>query len=405
MTAVPNGDLYEVFDHYNVPLGADGTPYEYFEALRDQAVGTKTFVGWSHQQGGFWVVTGWDEAREIMHDPETFSNEEVVFPPFQTPGDRRMMLSSYDDPEHRRYRQLVQTPFSPRSVAALSDRLKLDAHALLDSFADRRAIDAATDMAQIIPGRMIALMLGLPPEEGTRYATWVEAMTQPLRFLEPEWAARQVAELHESFGEILAERRRKPGEDALSFLIAATGEGAPLTDEELEDFFVVMLVGGIENTGRLLANMFWRLGWDRELRRRLIHNRSKLPLAIDEFLRYYSPGIAGRLVTKDVSIGKSELKKGDQVVLFHAIINRDPRQFPYPDAFVPDRENNRHFALGLGLHRCLGMHLLRMEALATFDVVLQRMPGWELDPDNPSRWVSGQTGGMNRVPILITERA
>ncbi|MCU1500304.1 MAG: cinA, partial [Acidimicrobiales bacterium] len=178
-------------------------------------------------------------------------------------------------------------------------------------------------------------------------------------------------------------------------------DGERLSDEELQDFFIALLIGGIDNTVYLLANMLWRLAWDRELRRRLVRRPDMLETAIDEFLRFYSPGIVCRLVTREVTVGGATMAPGDHVVVFHPIINRDARQFEYPDVFVPERSPNRHFALGLGIHRCLGMHLLRVEARVVAEEFMRRIPEWELDPERASRWSPGQVGGMASVPIVF----
>jgi cytochrome P450 len=392
--------LYTSFDHYNPPIGPDQTPYDYFEALRDEAIETETPIGWSEVYGGFWVCTGWEEAREIQHDTEAFSNIDVTFPSYALPGGRPMMLSGIDEPAHKKYRRLVQAPFSPARAWSMADYFRTDTNHLIDRFIDSGRVDIVQTLTQEVPGRMTAMLLGLPPEEGGRYRTWVHAIAQQA-LRDPEGAAPHLREMDEHFEVILAERRANPGDDVLSLIIQSEIDGERLTDEEIKDFFVVLLVGGIDNTVYLLANMMWRLGWDKELRRRLARKPALLETAVDEFLRFYSPGIVARLITKEVTVGGVTMQPGQHVVVFHPIVNRDPRQFENPDVFNPERTPNRHFGLGLGIHRCLGAHLVRVEAQCVFEEFMRRIPEWELDPERTSSWLPGQVGGMVSVPIVF----
>lgn len=207
--------------------------------------------------------------------------------------------------------------------------------------------------------------------------------------------------MHQYFTTVLKERKANPGDDVLSLVIRSELDGERLTDEELLGFFIVLLIGRIENTARLVNNTLWRLAWDVELRRRLIAHPELIPSAVDELLRYYTPAPVGRLVLTDVTVGGVDMQEG-QIALTHLpVANRDPRQFPYPDVLIPERTPNRHIALGTGIHRCLGIHLLRVEAAGVITEFLARIPDFELDPARPAVWSAGQVAGMAEVPVVF----
>jgi cytochrome P450 len=392
--------LYIDYDHYNTPLGPDGTPYEYFEALRDEAVQTDTPIGWSQIYGGFWVVTGWEAMREIQHKANLFSSKGVNFPTLGTPGERPLMLAGYDEPAHSRYRRLLQIPFSPSKALEMEEYFRKDTNLLIDRFIADGEVDLVAALTHAVPGRMTAMIMGRPPEDGDRYRTWVHAIVMQVH-TDPEGAAAHVRDLDEHFAELLEERRSNPGDDILSTVVHAELDGEKLDDDEIKDFFIALLVGGIDNTVHQLSNMFWRLAWDKELRRQLAAKPAMWATAVDEFLRLYGPAQAGRIVNEPVTIAGVDLAAGQQIQMVHPIANRDPRQFPNPDVFIADRTPNRHFALGLGIHRCLGAHLVRVEMRIVAEEFLRRIPDFELSPTRAPKWTPGQVAGMTSVPIVF----
>jgi cytochrome P450 len=392
--------LYTKFDHYDLPIGPDGTPFEFFEALRDEAIATETPIGWSEAHGGFWVVTGWPEAKEIQKNNVAFSNSGGSFPMLPLPNDRPLMMAGSDDPAHAKYRRYVQARFSPGQAEALTERLRAVTNELIDSFIESGRTDLADGFTNELPARLTAIMAKLPDEDIAMYRRWVKTVTH-VTSTAPEDVKAFRAEFDEYFDGKIAEWRERGDDDYMAMVAQGEIDGAPLTDAEVKGYFFGLLLGAIENTSYLLASMFWRLSWDKELRRRLVRDPALIPNAIDEFLRFYAPGLSGRLVLERTEIGGVVMEPGQQVMMIHQIENRDPREFPYPDAFIPDRSPNRHFALGLGIHRCIGMHILRVEARVMAEEFFRRIPEWELDPERKPVWRCGQVSGMDSVPIVF----
>lgn len=294
-----------------------------------------------------------------MRDPEVFSQEGLLFPKYAVA--EPLMLAEQDEPEHMRSRRLVNTSFMPGSVGHFGDAMKKATHELIDGFIERGRADVGRILADPVPAIVTAVMLGFPQDDGPMFDRWTTALTHEY-LANKEAALPKIAEMYQYFEANIERRKREPGNDILSQVINSVVDGERLSQKELLGFSTVLLIGGIENSAKLIGSAMWRLGWDVELRRRLIDDPSKMTGAVDEFLRMYTPGSIGRLVKRDTTIAGKTLKAGQQVMIALQVVNRDPRPFPHPDAFIFDRPRNAHLALGNGLHVCLGQHLIRMEA-------------------------------------------
>ncbi len=390
--------LYSQYDHLAPPIGPDGTPYAYFERLRDVTAAAKQPVGWSEKHGGFWVVTSYAECQSIIGNPTDFSSAGVIFPKYAVT--EPLMLAEQDEPEHMRGRRLVNLSFMPKNVANYAGAIKTAVHQLMDGFIEDGHADVGKIIAEPVPAIVTALLMGLPAEDGPLFDAWTTACTHEF-LADPVAAAPKIAEMYAYFEQNIARRKLEPGDDVLSQVISAKIDGDSLTHKELLGFSTVLLIGGIENSAKLIGTALWRLAWDVELRRRLIAHPEWITAAVDEFLRYYSPGTVGRIVTNDVTVGGKTMRRGQQVILAIPVANRDPREFPHPDCFMIDRPNNRHLALGTGIHSCLGGHLIRMEARVVLTEFLSRITSFRLDSTLPTNWISGQVTGMSRVPIVF----
>lgn len=390
--------LISNFDHYATPLGADGTPYEYFEMVRDEAIAAGREIGWSNAHGGFWVVTSWKVSREIHQNTVDFSNSAVTFPQYSTPSGKPFMLSGQDEPDHRHYRNMVQAPFTKIRAQRMLDDMRAIADMLVERVIDEKRIDVckATDD---MPGYAFCAIVGLSMDDAPKFRRFVNAMVEGAT--DPEAAAPVMRDMEAYWRETVDLRRKEPNEGLLSEIINSEYGGQRLNDEELLDFFSVLLLGGFDNTLRFLANAFYRLSWDKELRRQLARKPELIPGAVDEFLRLDGPACIFREVVNPITVAGVELLPGQIVGLIHQITNRDPLQFANPDRFIPDRKPNHHFAFGIGIHHCLGAYLAKVEAVAMIERFLARIPEFMLDPDGQTRWLPGQVGGMHEVPILL----
>ncbi|GAA3790692.1 cytochrome P450 [Streptomyces phyllanthi] len=395
------GDIFKDFDHYNPHIGPDGSPSDYIEAIRNQVAAGQR-IGRSEMYGGFWVAGGYAECQDILKDTKTFSNKGNIFPKYET-GDAILMMAEQDDPDHRKYRQMVAGPFNPMRARALTDQVREHANRLIDRFIGQGEVNVSQGLANELPGQFTAAFLGLPAEDGDMYRDWVEAMARG-HLTDPEGAKRKVADMTAYVQNVIDERRRKPGgTDVFSTIIDTEFEGERLTDWELLSFFTILLIGGLENTSRIISGSIWRLSWDLDLRRRLLAKPSLVAGAVEEIMRLYTGPAPCRLVTEDIEFHGIAMKKGDTVMTLSGVANRDPEVFPNPDYLIPDRSPNPHLSLGQGVHRCLGAHLVRVEAKVAVEEFLKRVPEFQLDKREGKEvtWEGGQAAGFTSVPIVF----
>lgn len=390
MTACPTG--YSDFDHMTAePDG--GSPYATYRQLRAQCP-----VGRSENYGGFWVVTGYPECYEIMHNPAVFSSRRITFPAF--PQDAPMVPIELDPPDHTLYRSLLAPAFSPRRTREIwEDPIRAVTNELIDGFIDSGRCDAYKSLAEPIPCYMGTTLLGVPNEDAPKLLRWVSAVVDNSPS-DPDTPMVAMQQQYEYFTAKLDERRQDPsGDDVLSRLIRAEVDGKKLSQEELLGFCLLLLLASIDTTQKAIGSMMWHLATDADLRRELVADPSKIPTVIDEMLRFWSPSQPARLVVQDTELAGHQLKAGDVVLMMVGAANRDEREFPDAETFVPGRSPNRHLTFGAHVHKCIGAHIARLEMRILLEEFLRRIPDFEIDDPSKVRWNPGQVQGYNSVPI------
>lgn len=393
-----SGPLMRNFDHVSPEIGADGTPYDYYLRVREEALQNDTMIGWAETHGGFWVVLGYAEFMELARQPEIFSNKEPTFPPY--PTKEPFMIVAYDDPDHRLQRELVNRPFNPVGVKQYEGQIRENVHMLVDGFIADGKADLAKIIAKPIPALVTAIIMGLPAEEGPKFARWVAALAESTS-VDAQQAEADIEAMYAYFDETIARYTGNLGSDVLSHVVNSEFEGRRFTHEELRGYCTLLLIGGIDNTARLLSAILWRLGWDHDLRRALGSSPALIADAVQEFLRYYSPACVSRQLVQDVTFHGCEMKAGDLMLCALPIANRDPRTFPDPDTFRLDRKPNVHLGLGNGTHRCLGANLIVLEAKVVLEEFLQRMPDYAFVEGSDVKWMPGPIAGISSVPVTF----
>jgi cytochrome P450 len=382
------------YDHHDAELiGQD--PFPLYAKYRQECP-----IGWSEKHGGFWVVAGRSEVDTIIHDPRKFSSYPVTLPPFPEQLGK-MIPIEIDPPDHVGYRKILNAPFSPQQAKDLTGDMDRMMDDLIDQFIEDGHTDFAETVARPLPTMLAARILNLPLANGAKFQEWTDKIIHDSAN-SPEIAGAALAELYEFFGSYLNELRQQadPG-GVLGALLKTEIDGQKFSDQQLLDFCLILLIASIDTTQKAIGSILWYLAEHPDLRRQLCENRSLIPSAVEEFLRYLSPVFVARTVTEDAEVGGKQLREGDGCLLILPSANRDESEFTDPDLFMPHRKPNRHLAFGANIHRCLGSHLARVELRVMLDRVLDRIPDYELAPGQDVVWATGQVQGMVKVPVVF----
>ena len=340
----------------------------------------------------------------VAYDTERFSSRSVVVgntrPPREAAPIGVSPPISSDPPFHHGARRLLLPAFAPQAIARLEPGARDYCNELLDAVAGRDVVDAAAEFAQHIPVRVIADMLGFPREDAELFRGFVhdvlEGVNEPL---ETRFARMQglFGYLNDQINEHVA----SPRDDLTSYLIDAEMDGQKLDALHVMGTMALLLLAGIDTTWSAIGSSIWHLARTPADRERLVAEPDLLPTAMEELLRAYAPVTMARLVKEDMDWNGCPMKADEWVLLSFPAANRDPELFEDADQVIIDREVNRHSAFGLGIHRCLGSHLARMEVRVALETWLARFPDFSLADPDAVTWSPGQVRGPRRLPIAV----
>jgi cholest-4-en-3-one 26-monooxygenase len=389
-----------------------GVPHQWFAELRREAP-----VYWHKEdiapRGGFWAVTRYDDCVTVNRDWEHFSSARrgSLFTEMEDDqlAQQQLMMVNMDPTMHTRYRRLVNKGFTPKMVRDLEAQIVGYADGIIDSVCERGTADFVEEISAELPLLVIAELLGVPQEDRRMVFDWSNRMIgaedpeYQIPGADPGEAAMQVY----SYAEELANSRKlAPKQDLVSTLIGAEVEGEKLNELELDLFFLLLIVAGNETTRNLMSGAMAAFFEHPEQWQKLRDDRSLLPQAVEEMLRFVTPVMHfRRTAAADTVLGGLEIQEGDKVVFWHTSANRDEGTFESPDAFDITRSPNNHIAFGGGgPHFCLGANLARMEIMVMFDRLLDRIP--DIRQDGPvQRLQSNFINGTKHLPIAFAPSA
>jgi len=403
-----------VFDPFDPAWSSD--PFPLYADLRDRAPIHRNDLG-------FWVVSRHADCLAVLRDrrassdslnvavermPEGFRTPVAIDDPVaQAMLEMRPFLFR-DPPDHTRLRGLVAKAFTPKVVESLRERTQQVVDELLDVAIEDDRVDLLDAFAYPLPVRVICDLLGVPPEDQDRFKGWSNALA---RGLDPDFLltaevieerSAALLQFSQYFFELLADRRRAPGEDLLSRLVTVEDGGTVLSEPELLSTCILLLVAGHETTVNLISGGTLALLRHPDQLERFRTDPGVARSAVEEMLRYVSPvQLTGRALTEPCQFGGVEFAAGDFAMLLLASGNHDPEQFDDPEGFDVTRSPNNHLGFGFGIHHCLGAPLARMETQVALTSLVRRAPALALATEDVVYKSNVVLRGMESLPVAL----
>ena len=386
------GTDYDIFDPAFVR-----DPYPVWKGLRQSEP-----VPHTDRWGGSWMPTRYEDVSAVAHDSSHFSSIEVgvarVPNSYDDDGNRLRSIIASDPPDHAPERRIMLPFFSPKAAQHYEEHTRELCNRMIDEFIAGGRADAAGQYARQIPPRIIAAILGIDPDRADDFTEWVQGVLE-LGLRDPEIREKYRIIIQDFFLEQIAHRQQNPGDDLISWLLSQKVNGEPIPMYVVRANVGLMLIAGIDTTWSSIGSALWHLAAHPQDTARLVADRSLIPGAIEEFLRAYSPVTMARIAVEDVEVNGRMVHKGDRVLLSFPAANRDAEAFANPEDVVIDRAHNRHIAFGVGIHRCVGSNLARMEMLIAVEEWLKRIPTFHLADPAAVTWAGGQVRGPRYLPV------
>ncbi|MEV6603587.1 cytochrome P450 [Kutzneria sp. NPDC051319] len=383
MTAIDSRTLPEPFSPEFVP-----DPYPTLAALRATEPVTKVQAAFLMNPEA-WLVTRYDLAKRVLSDPRIGRRH---------PDEEGPLNFDSDPPDHTRLRKLVQQAFTHHRVQGLRTAIQRMADETIDAFAGAGTADLMEQFAFALPIAVISELLGVPADERA------DVRRRTAKFVDGEQIEPRIEAFKLTYPyiiELVARKRRNPGDDLTSALVAARDGEDKLEETELVTLLMTVLVAGYITTTSLIGNGMYSLFTNPDQLALLRSKPALLPTAVDEFLRYQTPFSAVATFPREaMSIGDVQVQANDCVLVSLHAANRDPAVFADPDRLDITRDPNPHLAFTAGIHRCLGAPLARMEGEIAIGTLLRRFPDLRLS--GPAQWRGLGMRGLDQLPVEFT---
>ena len=400
MSRPPVTDWETDFDHLDAAFVAD--PYPIYDHLREQCP-----IAHTDRYHGVWIPTRYDDLAAIAHDHQRFSSRTILITDrAESPTDLGFHAPPITEapPYHTDIRRILLPLFSPAVVAEYEPITRTIASDLIDAFVDDSGCDAAAAYAQHVPIKVITRLLGIPDSDHAQFRDWIHRLVEQSP-LASDSTYDAIIEIGGYLSSHIEQHRTHPAHDVITHLLdARLPDDRLLTRDEILGVCILLLLAGIDTTWSAIGSSLLHLATHPDDRHRLRTEPDLIHTATEEFLRAFAPVTMAREVIEDTEIGGCPMRKGDRVLLPFPSGNRDPNAFDRPDDVVLDRQANRHFAFGVGIHRCLGSNLARMELRVAIETWLERIPEFELTDPDAVTWSAGQVRGPRHLPVTFTYR-
>ena len=394
-------DFATDFDHTDPQWVQD--PYPIWDDLR-----TRCPVAHTDRYGGAWLPVRHDGVAAVAYDTEHFTSRSVVVSNVRPgPNDLPAPIGiappiTSDPPFHTLARRLLLPAFGPKKIAGYEAFTRELCRELLDGIAGQTTCDAAIDYAQHIPLRVIVKMLGFPQEDADIFRQFIRMILEEVNISEEERQERINSGVLDAYIDArIEEHLAEPRDDLTTFLLEAELDGNRLEPDHVRGTMVLLMIAGIDTTWSAIGASLWHLAQHPEDRRRLAQEPELMDTTVEEFLRAYAPVTMARLVAEGFEFEGCPFREGDWLLLPFPAANRDPEMFDRADEVVLDRAVNRHAAFGLGIHRCIGSNLARMELRVALEEWMARFSEFELADPAAVTWSAGQVRGPRTIPVRL----
>jgi cytochrome P450 len=398
MSAAGTTDLY--YDPYDFEIDAD--PYPIWKRLREEQ------PLYYNERYDFYALSRFADVERALVDWRTYSSAhgtllEIMKSGMEIPAGS---IIFEDPPNHDLHRGLLSRVFTPRKMNAIEPKVREFCARSLDPLVGTGGFDFIRDLGAQMPMRTIGMLLGIPEQDQEALRDKIDDGLRLEEGTMPEFDLSHAANQAGVFADYLDWRVKNPSDDLMTELLQAEyddieGVRRRLTREEVLNYLNLIAAAGNETTTRLIGWTGKVLADHPDQRRAIVEDRSLVPNAIEELLRYEPPSpVQGRLVTRDVEHHGQVVPAGSAMLLLNAAGNRDDRKFPDGDSFDVYRSIDHHLSFGYGLHFCLGAALARLEGRVALDEVLQRFPEWEIDTDNAVQARTSTVRGWEKLPVV-----
>ena len=359
-------------------------------------------VGSTERYGRAFMPVTMDAIRDIANNTEDFSSIWVNVARPDAPRAAAPPITS-DPPDHHGHRRLILPAFNPKAIAAIEQEMRDYCRGLIKELDGMDAVDAAVQYTQNIPVHGICIVTGLPEEDADLFRDWIYKNFQ-LAPKDNSIRLQVLTEMTHYISAILKDRLENPKDDLLTVVANAEIDGKEVDWDIKVGYIRLQIIAGIDTTWSAIGSGLWHFAQHNNEVQQLIAVPNDDPLwqtANEEVLRYYAPVTMARKVINDVNVQGCPMHAGDQTLVTFPAANHDPAAFEDAHIFKLDRQNNRHVAFGLGIHRCAGSNLARLEMLVAFQEWLRAFPNYSLDPTKKTTWANGQVRGPRQIPVLL----
>jgi len=394
------------FDHGSQEWADD--PYVIVQSLKNSGCP----IAHTKRYGGVWIPLNYDMLKEIALDTKNFSSEGTIIREIKTyendlfskeslaPVGLMPPISS-DPPFHRVARNFLNPIFSSDSIGIDDDEINKICISAVNQIKGKSGVEIMENYAKKIPYKIMAKMLGVPDHDIHMFDGWINFFMLEINNQKSKKRILQYLKYKQYWTNNINEHINNPKDDVISYLL-----NFKIGDEQASVDYIIgtislLLVAGIHTVSSVIGSSLWHLATNPVDRRRLVENPDMIPTAVEEFLRVYAPLSGARIVTKDMEFHGVQMKKEDWVFMSWPAANRDEKRFVDPNNIIIDRTPNHHNSFGVGIHRCIGEHMARLEIINSIKVFLDNFPDFFLDDQQTVFWSSGQRRGPENIYLVL----